>query len=63
MKLKVNKAKKMTWRKELRESKCQKLGVWTFSPKSVMMVEGSKAHHLNMIVYLGKILIRDYLGE
>merc|ERR1719505_94431 len=44
-------------------------GFWTFSRKPVikfpifcMMVEGIRRHHLNVVLYLGKILIRDLRG-
>ena len=43
---------------------------WTFSPKPVIkvsifciVVESNRAHLVSMVLYLGKILIRDYLGD
>ena len=55
----------------LRGIKCQKLGFFDiFSETSYqnfqiycMIVEGNRVPHFGMVPYLGKILIRDYVGD
>ena len=54
----------------LRGTKCQKFGFFDIFTETgdskflifCMMVEGNRGHHLNVVPYLGKILIRGLRG-
>ena len=54
----------------LRGIKCKKFEFLDFFSESghqkfliFWMVEGNRGHHLSVVPYLGKILIRDQLGD